>query len=233
MQPWKALAVSLVVILGTSCASIGRPLPDVAPEINATLRTPVLRVSAGDTLRVELPRNPEWNQVVPVRWDGRASFLFLDEFVVAGLTLEQVDEMLTRAHEERGVLGDVDLSINLEAMAPRHVVVMGEVNEPGQIQLTGRPLSLVEAIGFAGGPIKRTASMEDVVLVRWQPEQQRQVAWMIDASWEYWGAAEPIWLQEHDVIFIPNTNIDDVNIWVDQYIRQMIPLPNFFVPFVR
>jgi hypothetical protein len=39
-----------------------------------------------------------------------------------------------------------------------------------------------------------------------------------------------VFLQARDVVFVPNTAIDDVNIWVDQYIRKMIPIPGFGIP---
>jgi hypothetical protein len=35
----------------------------------------------------------------------------------------------------------------------------------------------------------------------------------------------PLYLQPYDVVFIPNTPIDEVAIWVDNHIRRMIPVP--------
>jgi hypothetical protein len=41
--------------------------------------------------------------------------------------------------------------------------------------------------------------------------------------------SKQILLQANDLIFVPNTPIDDVNIWIDQYIRLMIPFP-YLIP---
>jgi hypothetical protein len=65
------------------------------------------------------------------------------------------------------------------------------------------------------------------VLVRWDPINQRQVAWKIDARPQYWDDGEMIFLQAYDLIYIPNTPIDDVGIWVEMFIRRLIPFPNF------
>ena len=51
----------------------------------------------------------------------------------------------------------------------------------------------------------------------------------IDAREENWGGAEPLFLQAYDVVWIPNTPIDEVGIWIDNYIRRMIPFP-YIVP---
>ena len=51
------------------------------------------------------------------------------------------------------------------------------------------------------------------------------LAWKIDCSIEQWSSTKAIWLQPGDIIFIPNKTVDKVNIWIDQYIRRMIPLP--------
>ena len=40
-----------------------------------------------------------------------------------------------------------------------------------------------------------------------------------------WTGSVPLYLQPYDVVFIPNTPIDAVAIWVDNHIRRMIPVP--------
>ena len=56
-----------------------------------------------------------------------------------------------------------------------------------------------------------------------------RISWLIDARIEHWGVAPPVYLQPNDLVFVPNTNIDDANIFVDKYIRQMLPFP-YLVP---
>jgi hypothetical protein len=48
---------------------------------------------------------------------------------------------------------------------------------------------------------------------------------MIDARTKWWGDPETIQLQEHDVLYVPNTRIDQAGINLDNWVRRMIPVP--------
>ena len=105
---------------------------------------------------------------------------------------------------------------------------MGEVGTPGEIEIgnDGR-LTLLEAIGQAGSFNRRSAYLAATLLVRWDPSEQKQLAWRIDARPDHWDAQVPILLQPFDVVYIPNTPVWGAGIWVDNWIRRMIPLPFF------
>ena len=112
------------------------------------------------------------------------------------------------------------------------VTVIGEVGEPGALELEpGRRMTLVEAIARAGGYVKEAAYLASVVLVRWDPDTQRQLAWTIDARQRWWGKEKTVFLQHYDLLFIPNTPVDDANIWVQNWIRDMLPVDlGVFIP---
>ena len=91
---------------------------------------------------------------------------------------------------------------------------------------TGNFLTLFEAIGAAGGILKRTGNLANTMLIRRVRGTNELRSWSLDASIERWGESPAVFLQARDIVFVPNTAVDDVNIWLDQYIRQMIPIPN-------
>lgn len=108
----------------------------------------------------------------------------------------------------------------------RSVSVLGEVYTPGQIALDpGRRLTIVEALARAGGQKTATAHVSSLVLVRWDRTHQQQLAWKIDARPKYWSDPKTIFLQPYDIVYVPNIPIDDLGIWVDNYIRRLIPIP--------
>ena len=222
-----ALLLGLVVPLLTGgCATHGRVLAEVTPEINATLDKSPLRLAPGDTLIASFPDKEEWEQTVKVRLDGRASFMSIGEFQMAGLTMPEAEAKVQEAYG--AVFPQLQVSLGTTELAARNIYVMGEVHEPGAFPIVGR-VSLIEAIGLAGGPLKETALLERVMLVRWVPGENRQRIWNIDADYDLWDTGVPLLLQPYDVIFVPNTPIDDVDIWVDQYIRRLIPFP-YLIP---
>ena len=226
MKP-RALLWTLCAVLG-ACASYGRPLDEIAPSINASLYMGPTIVEPGDMLELKFAHKAEWNQTVRVRGDGCVAVPVFGDLRVAGFTLPE----LQRTLEERyaPVLVEPDLSINLTDLPTAGtesgggIVISGEVTRPGQVGLRGERLTLVEALARAGGHLKATALLGNTLLMRRSPKSGLYTAWRIDARDHYWGIAEPVYLQRHDLVFVPNTPIDNVDIWVDQYINKMLPV---------
>jgi protein involved in polysaccharide export with SLBB domain len=206
-----------------SCA--GYPgLRQIAPEINATF-DPEVFVVAGDQIGVRFPQRSEWDHQSLVREDGKATFPFIGDLTVAGLSTQALNKKLADAFASQEGLGAGTVFASLVQAVGRQVVVIGEVRNPGPHPFGRGALSFVEAIGRAGGPVKGSALLEEAMLVRWSPSQQRHLVWRLDASIEEWKAGAPLMIQSHDLIYIPNNTIDRINVWVDKYIRQNLPLP--------
>jgi protein involved in polysaccharide export with SLBB domain len=223
----KGFALSLpllaIALIG-ACATPGRPMTDVTAEINASRVEPGIVLGPGDVLSVRFPELSDWNHETIVRPDGKASFLLLDDMRVAGLTVDVLDRFLTEAY--RPHRQSLTLTVMVTSIAPRSVTVLGEVRSPGAVNLDlNGHLTLVEALARAGGIIKETALMKRLLLVRWDAHENRQLAWEMDARPDQWTGEVPILLQPYDVIYVPNTPVDNVAIFVDQYIRRMIPFP--------
>lgn len=214
-----------------ACSASGYSIRSLAPEINATLASGRATIEVGDTVETTFPFRAEWNHATRVRADGLATFPLIGEVAVAGKTVEELQKvMLDRYGKERDN-EKIDLTIDVQAPTAagvetsNAVFVIGDVTTPGPIPLTGRPLTLFEAIGAAGGHLKRTANLSNTVLVRRVKGTNEMRSWRLDADVYDWGSQPAIFLQARDIVFVPNTAIDDVNIWVDQWIRQMLPLP--------
>ena len=234
----------LLTALAVGCSTAKGPtIAQIAPTVNATLRTGEDVIEPGDLLQVnvisdEAPgvggvtndRAFQLNQAVRVQADGRASFIGLDDMPAAGMLPAVLDEILTGRYS--ALLDDPpDLSVAIVEQAPRTITVFGEVLQPGLIPIPpDGQMTLVDALGRAGGPDKVSAWLSNTLLIRWNPDSQTQEAWKIDARRKHWGAEETVLLQNRDIVFIPNTNIDHIDILIDQFIRRMIPVPNIVAP---
>ena len=91
-------------------------------------------------------------------------------------------------------------------------------------------MTIVEALGHAGGHNKGVAYLASTVLVRWDAANQRQQAWTIDMRPWHWDSPKIILLQPYDLVYVPNKPIDNVALWIQMYIVNLIPFPSFFVP---
>jgi protein involved in polysaccharide export with SLBB domain len=238
----STISAFTLLLLAVSCSTAKGPaLASIAPVVNATLRQGENVIEPGDLIQVRLisedspgvggvSTDPAFqlNQDIRVQADGRASFIGLDDMPVAGLLPAVLDEILTGRYT--GLLDEEPiLSVVVAEQAARTVTVFGEVANPGLVIVPpDGHLTLVDALGRAGGPSTRTAWLSNTLLVRWDPMTETQLYWKIDARRRHWASEETIILQPRDILFVPNTNIDRVDIWVDNFMRRMIPLPNIF-----
>ncbi|MEM7204040.1 MAG: polysaccharide biosynthesis/export family protein [Planctomycetota bacterium] len=226
--------LTLFAALLGGCATYGVPLPEVAADVNSTLYVGPTLLRPGDRLDLRFPRKVDWNEVSLIREDGRAGFPLLGDLRVAGMSLADLNEMLEERYrstpEAPEVVADLDDPGQQGRQGSRAVTVTGEVINPGLVELSGERLTLLEALGRAGGHLKASALLGNVLLLRRSPSTGAYRAWRIDARLDYWDQSEPVYLQPNDLVFVPNTPIDNVNIWIDTHIRQNIPFPGL-VPF--
>jgi protein involved in polysaccharide export with SLBB domain len=236
----RSALTGVASMLLAACSAVGYRISDLAAEINATRDVVAAVVAPGDTIKVTFPKLTGWNHEARVRPDGTATFHGLDDVQVAGLTLPELDKKLTQLYAEKKLEQNSDeLTVDIATttatisttagVTPDTLFVVGEVQHPGPVTVAGRSLTLFEAIASAGGHQKATANLSNVILVR-RLHTGEMRSWRLDADIYRWGNEPPIWLQPRDIVFVPNTAIDEVNIWVDKYIRQMIPLPTLVPP---
>lgn len=213
-----------------ACQTSGGPsLSAIATGVNATLEPSAVVLGVGDKLSVRFPYSPTWNQETEITTDGSASFMAIGRLIVAGMSLGRLKETLSESYSH--VFQDHELDVVLGARGARKVYVMGEVKTPGAYELDpDHRLTLLDALARAGGPLKESAYLAHTFLLRWNASTGKQVHWTIDAREKYWDGPTPLYLQPYDVVFVPNTPVDAVAIWVDNYIRRMLPFPYLIPP---
>ena len=142
---------------------------------------------------------------------------------VAGLSLGALQDRVREAYrKEFG--GRVEVTANLTQRRVPLAFVMGEVTTPASVDVS-QPVNPLMAVAAAGGftPLAN-------------PEEVRVVRIRADGSYDQWtfnllGGVErgPVagggfQLQPRDVVLVPPSGITKANRWVDQWIRQMIPV---------
>ena len=180
------------------------------------------RVGRGDELSFKFIHTPELNTVAAVRSDGRVTLPLIGELPVAGLTLKELTEKI-----ETGLSARVrrpEVAINVQgAITSQRVFIGGEVARPGVQPLVG-PLTVVQAVMAAEG-LKESAQPREVVVLRSDAQGARR-ALKLDLAAVMAGAdgAPDILLAPYDVVIVPRSGISNVGLWVDQYIRKVLPV---------
>jgi polysaccharide export outer membrane protein len=123
---------------------------------------PTYTLHVGDEIALNYRFTPEFNQTVTVQPDGNVVLDVVGTVKVAGLNVEQVhDEIVKLASDQ---LNKPELSITLTKFEQPYVVVAGEVDKPGKIDLREDTTAL-QAIMLAGG-FKDSARDTKVILFR-------------------------------------------------------------------
>jgi protein involved in polysaccharide export with SLBB domain len=221
------LRLGPLVLLGSLpfLAGCAAQTPIEAPPLSAEpLPGPVApeeyRLEVTDLLSIRFYGNPELDDEQPVRPDGMISLPFIGQLKAAGLTPAELEDKLEELYQ--GELASPQVSVIVRQFVDRVVYVGGEVGQQGVLQLRGS-LSLLQAIQQAEGFL-RTARRKQVLVVRRYPDGTH-AARSIDMRPSLQGSDQSadILLQHGDVVFVPRTKITNVNIWVEQYVRGLLP----------
>lgn len=207
--------------------------PSAAPTTVAEPAYVPYRLQRDDVVEVRLAYTPEFNVSQPVRSDGRISLELIGEVEAAGLTPSELRELLVARYA--AILREPSVSVILTKSAGQRVYVGGEVGNPGMIPIEGEGgLTALRAIVRAGG-FRNTGAASNVVILRDQQSAQ-PLFLSLDLAADVKGEpGHDVVLRPNDVVFVPKTRIAKIDQFVDQYIRQLIPVTlslgvSWFVP---
>jgi len=209
------------LVLATACTS-ARSLPPPLPPTDASAGTIAeYRVQEGDVLSIRFYYTPELDSEQVVRADGKISLTYLPDQPVVDQTIDQLRTSLVTAYLQ--MLTQPVITVSLKASSGGRVFVGGEVNAPGEIALVGRS-SLAQMLIKAGGP-KPTAAANRVVLIRRDGTTLKQVATIdVDALLNGADPENDIRLRPYDVVYVPPSDITNVDRAISDYVRQIVPV---------
>jgi protein involved in polysaccharide export with SLBB domain len=220
-----------IAIVLTGCASnnAAGPVGFVMPAPPQEQGEYVLQ--AADALDVTFYFHPDNNQTnLLVRPDGKVYVPLIGEVQAAGLTAPQLAEAITK--RSSASLRDPKVAVNVRTLNPARVFVGGEVFKPGFVNFTPG-LTAVQAAFQAGG-WKDTADLQEVVLLQKSGDnssEYRPSKINLAKVVEQGDTKADIILGPSDVLVIPKTGIAKANVWMQQWVINMIPIRISATPF--
>jgi len=218
-----------LVVLGTTVAVTGCPKSKTGLEavpVASLMRPPgeeladEYRIGVGDELHVRFTYQPEMNEEVPVRTDGRITLATTGEILVAGRTPKELEELIVAESSSR--LRDPEVRVIVTKMGEKRVYVGGEVGRAGFVPLQPG-MTPLQAVLHAGGFL-RTAKLDSVLLLTPGRDGGMTAARMNMEQVVQEGVPERVRLASGDVVFVPATWVGDANDVVDLYVRGLIPV---------
>ena len=142
-RPIRLACTAFLAVL--ACAG-PKPPP---PEFEAQPKEGAYVIGAADRLRIDVWQNDKLSvNDMPVRPDGKISMPLVDDVQAAGLTTDELKEVLTRELTE--YIQNPTVTVVVVAPISKRAYVLGEVKQAGPIQLSAET-RVLDAITSAGG----------------------------------------------------------------------------------
>jgi len=209
------LAIALAFAAGCQTTTPKPEATETFPEVTV----PAVALQPGDQVRIEFPYWPELDDEQQIRPDGILSLKLVGDVEAVGKNPSQLRDELLHLYADK--VRDPEINVVVSNWDERRIYVTGEVRVPGIVAI--RPdMTVLQAVSAAGGFAKESARISRVGVVRTIDGMQygRTVDLRESLSEP---TSEPFILLPNDVIYVPRTNIDRVNQWVDQFVNRIIP----------
>lgn len=208
-----------ILVAAVLSACVADPPPQPLPPPAAA---GPYRIEPGDTLALRFERNPELNEdALVVRPDGLIAPQLIDEVVAAGLTPAELSAQLRERYAAE--LAHPKVTVTVKTFTKQRVSVAGEVTDPG-IQPLLHGLTLSQAIHHAGGFLKSAHRGQVIVIRRHADGTVSGHAVDLEQVENGHAPEGDVPLQALDQVYVPRSQIASVNLLVEQYIRNNVPV---------
>ncbi len=182
--------------------------------------TPAYRFYPGDEIEVTVFSAPELSRTVTVGPDGRVALPLVGAVRAADLTANELHDALVAAYAPQ--LRAPELSVTPKTYGSRQVFVGGEVARPGIYEMPAN-IDAFQAVALAGGFLPSARRNDVLVLSRASGEAHvTEVDLSTRAMRRGFPDAQP--LQRYDVVYVPRSAISQVNLFMQQYVRDALPV---------
>lgn len=167
------------------------------------------RIGPGDTVRVHVAGHEDLSTTFEVGPDGQIGFPLVGSVALRGSTRDEAAKSIAEGIAPYLSTGPV-VAVDVLEYANNKVYVLGRIEQPGEVELTGRG-TLLQALAAAGGlPVREfRAFLSKAAIIRGSD----QILWidLIDLL-QRGNAKLNVPLQNGDVVFIPDA--EDATVFV-------------------
>ena len=157
------------------------------------------RLNPGDVISISVWKEPDLQQDVLIRPDGKFSFPLTGDIPASGRTVEEVRAQVTERLAQ--YIPDLVVSISVLQINGNKVYVMGQVNRPGEI-VANPPIDVVQALAISGGA-NAFAQLNDITVVRRTPTGQISIPFRYRDIEKGKRLEQNILLKAGDIVVVP------------------------------
>ena len=185
MLVWSA-AATLPVFAQARRAEDGRA---TAPD--------VYRIGPEDVLTISVWKNDSLTRSVPVRPDGKISLPLLNDVQAAGLSAQELRDVLTQ--KLGAYMPNPEVSVIVTSINSFKVSLIGEINRPGRLELKSWT-TVLDALALAGG-FTQFASRSKIVILQPDGKGMKRIPFNYNKALD--GEQENFYLRNGDIVLVP------------------------------
>jgi len=218
-----SFAIISVALLLTASLSFTARAQEQAPAL--TVRTEErYALTPGDVLDIQFRYTPEFNQTLTVQPDGYISLEVGGDVKVSGRNLQEVRSLILAKARQR--LESPEVIVVLKEFQKPYVVVAGEVNQPGKIELREK-LTALQAVLLAGGMKESAKSSQVLVFKRLNADTAEVKVLNFKTLKRTSDLENDLTLEAGDMILVPRNRISKI----ERYVR-IASLATFLNPLI-
>jgi polysaccharide biosynthesis/export protein len=215
-------AIGLAACSTAATSSMPPAPPTPAFAMSTPAPPPPYRIQVGDILAVRLLLNPELDEEVTVRPDGRISTTVAHDELASGRTVPDLDRALDRDYVKQ--LQNPRVSVVVKSFAPSRIYVGGEVANPGEFVNVGPGLTVSQALTRAGGA-KVSGDDDHVFIIRRGADDTPEFLSVRYGDIVHGrNPAADVRLAPYDVVYVPRTGVAEVYKFFNQYVQEFVPV---------
>lgn len=183
--------------------------------------SPIYRLQPGDRVEVHSQFHDQLSGDASIGPDGQLAIPGLGQFQAVGLTSDELATEITRRASL--TYREPQITVGIKEFTTYRAYIGGEVKKPGYVVL--KPgMTTLRAVLERGG-FAYSARLDSVLHIAWNP-QGGYSAKRLDLRrvLETGDTTQDLALGPNDVVFVPATWITNADLWVRQWIVDLIPI---------
>lgn len=213
--------LALLLATPAAIAQVGPSAPaSTPPTLVYSDQSPAYRFFPGDEVEIQIFSAPELSRNATIGPDGRLALPLIGAVRAADLTADELRDILVSAYAVH--LRMPELTVTPRTYTSRQVFVGGEVARPGIYEMPAN-IDAFQAIALAGGFLPSAHRSDVLILSRASGETTvSEVDLSMRAVRSGLPGAQA--LQRYDVVYVPRSRISQVNLFMQQYVRDALPV---------
>jgi len=227
-----SLALVVALALGTGgCVATSVSVSKATPlrqflALSRANTARMYRLIPGDAITTRFYFNPQLDEDLAVRPDGKVSFSLVGEMRAAGKTAAELSVDVTKAFAQYFVKPTAVVIVR--RFTGHRVFTGGQVRNPSQLSIVTGAHTVLESLAASGG-VTDDGSLTHVFLVRRLPSQRQPMVAELDIAAALSGddLTQDVTLMPDDYIFVPRSGAADFNLAVQQYVLRNLNLGTY------